>query len=295
MISVESGIVTDFSFSHFENAFSPIVLSSDGNMTLSTKQHSNAFSPMCLTESGIITRFLLPLYLTSISPSITNSFRGLSAKYFSSFYLDPGNEGLTPHFLWNAKMRFGKTFTAYQLALRMHWKHVLVLTFKPAVKTAWKEDLLTHKDFADWVFVEKQDNREFNHVDLTKRFVCFASFQDVLGTNSVGGIKATNEWIQTVHWDCIILDEYHFGAWGKNAKEFYNKQDVAAKIAQETADIYAEDAASKNTINSSPPILETISFERKFPRRIIDSAIIALSPDSCPKVSFIFLRPSISQ
>ena len=173
-----------------------------------------------------------------------------TAEYFESFAADKSNEGLTAHFLWNAKMRFGKTFTAYQLALRMKWKHVLVLTFKPAVKTAWKEDLLTHKDFKGWTFVEKQENREFNHVDLSQRFVCFASFQDVLGTNSVGGIKATNEWIQQVHWDCIILDEYHFGAWGKNAKEYYNKQDIATRIAEETQNIYAEDAASKKEMEA---------------------------------------------
>ena len=173
-----------------------------------------------------------------------------TADYFESFAADKSNEGLTAHFLWNAKMRFGKTFTAYQLALRMKWKHVLVLTFKPAVKTAWKEDLLTHKDFKGWTFVEKQENREFNHVDLSQRFVCFASFQDVLGTNSVGGIKATNEWIQQVHWDCIILDEYHFGAWGKNAKEYYNKQDIAIRIAEETQKIYAEDAASKKEMEA---------------------------------------------
>ena len=173
-----------------------------------------------------------------------------TADYFESFAADKSNEGLTAHFLWNAKMRFGKTFTAYQLALRMKWKHVLVLTFKPAVKTAWKEDLLTHKDFKEWTFVEKQENREFYHVDLSQRFVCFASFQDVLGTNSVGGIKATNEWIQQVHWDCIILDEYHFGAWGKNAKEYYNKQDIATRIAEETQKIYAEDAASKKEMEA---------------------------------------------
>ena len=173
-----------------------------------------------------------------------------TAGYFESFAADKSNEGLTAHFLWNAKMRFGKTFTAYQLALRMKWKHVLVLTFKPAVKTAWKEDLLTHKDFKGWTFVEKQENREFNHVDLSQRFVCFASFQDVLGTNSVGGIKVTNEWIQQVHWDCIILDEYHFGAWGKNAKEYYNKQDIATRIAEETQNIYAEDAASKKEMEA---------------------------------------------
>ena len=173
-----------------------------------------------------------------------------TADYFESFAADKSNEGLTAHFLWNAKMRFGKTFTAYQLALRMKWKHVLVLRFKPAVKTAWKEDLLTHKDFKGWTFVERQENREFNHVDLSQRFVCFASFQDVLGTNSVGGIKATNEWIQQVHWDCIILDEYHFGAWGKNAKEYYNKQDIATRIAEETQKIYAEDAASKKEMEA---------------------------------------------
>ncbi|MGN1247018.1 MAG: restriction endonuclease, partial [Paludibacteraceae bacterium] len=83
-----------------------------------------------------------------------------------------------------------------------------------------------------------------------QRFVCFASFQDVLGTNSAGGIKATNEWIQAVQWDCIILDEYHFGAWGKNAKEFYNKQDIAARIAEETQSLYDEDAASRKEMEA---------------------------------------------
>ena len=173
-----------------------------------------------------------------------------TATYFRSFAQEPANEGRTPHFLWNAKMRFGKTFTAYQLAREMGWRHLLVLTFKPAVKTAWKDDLLTHNDFADWIFVEKQADREFNHVEDGQRFVCFASFQDVLGTNSAGGIKATNEWIQAVQWDCIILDEYHFGAWGKNAKEFYNKQDIAARIAEETQSLYAEDAASRKEMEA---------------------------------------------
>ena len=132
-----------------------------------------------------------------------------TSSYFTAFKKDPANRGLTPHFLWNAKMRFGKTFTTYQLALRMKWKKVLVLTFKPAVKTAWEEDLLTHKDFDGWQFCQKQEDREFNHVNECKPFVCFASFQDVLGKNEAGGIKATNKWIQTVDWDCIVLDEYH--------------------------------------------------------------------------------------
>lgn len=174
-----------------------------------------------------------------------------TAKYFSAFYLDPGNEGLTPHFLWNAKMRFGKTFTAYQLALRMRWTRILVLTFKPAVKTAWKEDLLTHKDFAGWQFCEKKENREFNHVNERKPFVCFASFQDVLGRNSAGGIKATNEWIQEVAWDCIILDEYHYGAWGRNARNFYDKKDSEMlERALEVGEMIEQDAGSKDEVAS---------------------------------------------
>lgn len=167
-----------------------------------------------------------------------NRFMAKTAAYFRSFAADPGNRGLTPHFLWNAKMRFGKTFTTYQLALEMGWTKVLVLTFKPAVKTAWKDDLLQHVDFADWQFCEKQEDREFNYVNERKPFVCFASFQDVLGRNAAGGIKATNEWIQTVDWDCVVLDEYHFGAWGKRAKEYYGK----ATLQSEEADaLMAED------------------------------------------------------
>ena len=165
-----------------------------------------------------------------------------TADYFKAFRTDPVNRGLTPHFLWNAKMRFGKTFTTYQLALKMGWTKVLVLTFKPAVKTAWEEDLLTHRDFDGWQFCQKQEDREFNYVNERKPFVCFASFQDVLGKNSVGGIKATNEWIQTIDWDCIVLDEYHYGAWGKNAKSFYDKKDPALRSAEEVGDIIKEDA-----------------------------------------------------
>ena len=173
-----------------------------------------------------------------------------TAKYFTAFKKDPDNRGLIPHFLWNAKMRFGKTFTTYQLALKMGWTKVLVLTFKPAVKTAWEEDLITHKDFAGWQFCQKQEDREFNYVNERKPFVCFASFQDVLGRNAMGGIKATNEWIQTIDWDCIVLDEYHYGAWGKNAKNFYDKKDPALQRATEAGEMIAEDADSTGEIEA---------------------------------------------
>lgn len=173
-----------------------------------------------------------------------------TSEYFRRFYEDPANYGLIPHFLWNAKMRFGKTFTTYQLALRMGWRKILILTFKPAVKTAWREDLLTHKDFEGWQFCEKQDSREFNKVNENERFACFASFQDVLGRNAAGGIKATNEWIQGVDWDCIVLEEYHYGAWGKNAKSYYDKKDPAYISAAERESILSEDAESRKEVEA---------------------------------------------
>ncbi len=131
----------------------------------------------------------------------------------------------TPHFLWNAKMRFGKTFASYQLALKMNWKKVLVLTFKPAVQSAWEEDIKTHKDFAGWQFISR-GGLKFEDSDEKKPFVCFGSFQDYLGRNTkTGGIKSKNEWVHCTNWDCVIFDEYHYGAWRENAKELFESED----------------------------------------------------------------------
>jgi len=55
--------------------------------------------------------------------------------------------------------------------------------------------------------------------------VCFGSFQDYLGKNKLGGIKSKNEWVHTINWDCVILDEYHFGAWRDSAKELVGIED----------------------------------------------------------------------
>jgi len=133
----------------------------------------------------------------------------------------------TPHFLWNAKMRFGKTFTAYQLALEMGWSKILVLTFKPAVASAWEEDLATHKDFQGWQFISNaEDTLNFEDADETKPFVCFGSFQDFLGRNpKTGGIKTKNEWVHLTNWDCVIFDEYHYGAWREKSKDLFEAED----------------------------------------------------------------------
>ncbi len=141
--------------------------------------------------------------------------------YFKSFKKE--NPDKTPHFLWNAKMRFGKTFASYQLAKKMGWKKILVLTFKPAVQSAWEEDLLTHVDFEGWQFI-KPGGLTYEQTDKSKPFVCFGSFQDYLGKNQAGGIKPKNEWVHATHWDCVIFDEYHYGAWRESAKELFEAE-----------------------------------------------------------------------
>ena len=143
--------------------------------------------------------------------------------YFRSFHQE--NPAKTPHFLWNAKMRFGKTFATYQLARKMGWKKVLVLTFKPAVQNAWEEDLQTHVDFVGWQFISRNGSLSFDKADKAKPIVCFGSFQDYLGKNEAGGIKARNEWVHTTNWDCVVMDEYHYGAWRENAHELFEAED----------------------------------------------------------------------
>jgi hypothetical protein len=129
---------------------------------------------------------------------------------------DPDNP---PHFLWNAKMRFGKTFTTYQLARRMGWTRVLALTFKPAVETQWRDDLETHTAFEGWRFKGKEDPTP----DLSDPapLVWFASFQDVLGTSEDGNPKAKNLGLYEAIWDAVVIDEYHFGAWREAARSLY--------------------------------------------------------------------------
>jgi hypothetical protein len=152
--------------------------------------------------------------------------------YFKSFKKENPNK--TPHFLWNAKMRFGKTFATYQLAKRMGWKKILVLTFKPAVQSAWEEDLNSHVDFKGWQFISKE-GLGFKKSNKNQPIICFGSFQDYLGKNEVGGIKVKNEWVHTTNWDCVVLDEYHYGAWRETAKELFdsdNDDDFVAENEQ---------------------------------------------------------------
>ena len=135
-----------------------------------------------------------------------------------------------PRFLWNAKMRFGKTFTSYQLAKKLDAKRVLVLTFKPAVEDAWQTDLETHVDFDGWRYLSRKSGGEAGDprtIPPDTPLVYFGSFQDLLGRDAAGNIKPRNEWIHTINWDLVVFDEYHFGAWRETVKELFEGEEAA--------------------------------------------------------------------
>jgi len=166
--------------------------------------------------------------------------------YYRSAYEEGSTR--TPKFLWNAKMRFGKTFASYQLAKKMGFSRILILTFKPAVQTAWREDLITHVDFEGWQFISRDMSSlqntldaQYQRADKDKPIVCFGSFQDFLGVNkATGGIKANNEWVHTTNWDLVIFDEYYFGAW----------KDSAKKLFEQDEDTYEEDLSKYDRGNA---------------------------------------------
>ena len=148
--------------------------------------------------------------------------------YFNSIWAE--KRSVVPRFLWNAKMRFGKTFTAYQLAKKLGAKRVLVVTFKPAVEDAWQTDLESHADFDGWQYLSRNSDSDPTAINAKKPLVYFGSFQDLLGRDDAGNIKPKNTWIHKVKWDLVVFDEYHFGAWRDTAKElFEGEEDAVAK------------------------------------------------------------------
>ncbi|MCR5064725.1 MAG: restriction endonuclease [Bacteroidales bacterium] len=157
-----------------------------------------------------------------------------TADYFAQ--MDSEEPDRPSHYLWNAKMRFGKTFATYQLAKRMKAKRVLVLTFKPAVEDSWRDDLLRHRDFEGWQYYSSREAESFPSLSSPMPLVVFGSFQDYLGRDRYGNIKPKNEWVHSINWDLIVLDEYHFGAWNDNAKSLLDLGDADAKKRQTEED-----------------------------------------------------------
>lgn len=169
--------------------------------------------------------------------------------YFHSIWKEDMHA--VPRFLWNAKMRFGKTFTTYQLARKLGAKRVLVVTFKPAVEDAWQTDIESHVDFDGWQYMSRHSGSDPTKVSAKKPLVYFGSFQDLLGRDDAGNIKPNNEWLHKVKWDLVVFDEYHFGAWRETAKELFEGEEES--VAKREAKL--EYAAGLDDVNEDLTVL----------------------------------------
>ena len=114
--------------------------------------------------------------------------------------------------LWNAKMRFGKTLSALEVAKQAGYKKTLIFTHRPVVSDGWFEDFGKIFKGTDYKFGSKTKGETIEN--LIKRncpFVYFASIQDLRGSSAVGGKFDKNEYVFLIDWDYIIVDEAHEG------------------------------------------------------------------------------------
>ena len=135
--------------------------------------------------------------------------------------------GGTGKFLWNAKPRFGKTLTAYDLVKRMKARNVLIVTNRPSIANSWYDDFERFMaDQSGYRFVSDNEALSGRKGVLTREMftrtlsskdtdfagqICFESLQGLKGSVFFGGKYNKLEWIKNLQWDLLIIDESHEG------------------------------------------------------------------------------------
>ncbi len=133
-------------------------------------------------------------------------------------------EGKGSEFLWNAKPRFGKTLTTYDLVRKMKMKNVLIVTNRPSIANSWFDDF---NKFISWQtnlkFVSETEALKNQPVLSRSDFintlsdgkdydqVVFESLQDLKGSIYFGGNYDKLRWIKDLKWDLLVIDEAHEG------------------------------------------------------------------------------------
>lgn len=139
-------------------------------------------------------------------------------------------------FLWNAKPRFGKTISAYDLCMKMGFKNILIVTNRPAISNSWYEDYLkfvgANSGYYFVSHVAALDGKshvitreEFLDLDIDKirGSIEFVSLQDIKGSKYFGGDPNLDKLKELsnrrdekgnrigILWDILIIDEAHEG------------------------------------------------------------------------------------
>ena len=126
-------------------------------------------------------------------------------------------------FLWNAKPRFGKTLTTYDLVRQINATKVLIVTNRPSIANSWFDDFEKFIAWqSDFAFVSTSDSLSERPVLTRKQFlsqtasgkkhmIAFISLQDLKGAISFGGNYNKLSWVKDMTWDMLVIDEAHEG------------------------------------------------------------------------------------
>lgn len=133
--------------------------------------------------------------------------------------------------LWNAKMRFGKTLSALQVAKKMNFKRTIIITHRPVVEDGWYEDFdKIFYDRPEYYFGSKTQGKKLSDlIEHDDSFIYFASMQDLRGSDAVGGNFDKNNEIFDISWDFVVVDEAHEGtktSLGQNVLKTIIKEDT---------------------------------------------------------------------
>ncbi len=141
-------------------------------------------------------------------------------------------------YLWNAKMRFGKTLSALQVVKEMELDRTLILTHRPVVDAGWFEDFgKIFYDRPDYQYGSRTKGEQFQMLEQMHRrgihYVYFVSMQDLRGSELVGGNFDKNNEIFSTNWDLLIVDEAHEGTKTELGQAVLNElQKECTKILQ---------------------------------------------------------------
>lgn len=114
--------------------------------------------------------------------------------------------------LWNAKMRFGKTLSALEVIKQCDFSKTIILTHRPVVNEGWFEDF--NKIFYNsdqYLYGSKKGTSIKQLLQSGKKFIYFASIQDLRESASVGGKFDKNNIVFNMNWDFVVIDEAHEG------------------------------------------------------------------------------------
>ena len=154
-------------------------------------------------------------------------------------------------FLWNAKMRFGKTVCALQLAKELGYRRILIVTHRPTVNKEWLEayeerfsDVISQYSYGTKSDTQSEGTDFYTlkrKISETKNshFLFFASMQYLRRSNLVGGDnkEQLKKDIMTYDWDLVIVDEAHEGTrteLGQRVLEYLEHKTTLSKDEKDT-------------------------------------------------------------